>query len=171
MPGQDMVKLTRRAAIAGGVAALAGCTTGPRILSYDGPAVTSLVVQKGQRRLLLLNGNTVLKRYTFELGFNPVGHKRFRGDGRTPEGQYWIDRRNPNSSFHLSVGISYPNRSDRAYALARGRNPGGDIFIHGTPQEFVGERDWTAGCIAVTNTEVEEIFAMVQTRTPIWLYA
>lgn len=164
------MKLTRRAVVAGGLISLAGCG-GPRFLTYDGPPVTSIVVQKGRRQLHLLNEERTLRTFRFQLGFAPVGHKQFRGDGKTPEGIYRINRRNPQSSFHLSLGISYPNTQDVAYARARGRSPGGDIFIHGTPQEHVGQRDWTAGCIAVRNHEVEDIYAMVRDGTPILLYA
>ena len=90
------------------------------------------------------------------------------GDGRTPEGDYIIDRRNPDSKFHLSIGVSYPNPYDRAFAEALEKSPGGDIFIHGRPPEYQkGGRDWTAGCIAVTDREIEEIYAMVRNGTPI----
>jgi murein L,D-transpeptidase YafK len=93
------------------------------------------------------------------------------GDGRTPEGAYMIDRRNPNSSYHLSVGISYPNAEDLARAKAMGVPPGGNIFIHGTPLEKNRTMDWTAGCIAVTNEEMEDIYAMVREGTPILIQA
>ncbi len=153
----------------GGVATLAGCASAPQLLDYKGPRVTAIVVQKTDRFLHLFHENTVLASYRFELGFAPDGHKREFGDGRTPEGQYWIDRKNPNSEFHLSLGISYPNRADRAAAAAMGKPPGGDIFIHGTPEFYLGARDWTVGCIAVENAEVEFIFAMVDVGTPIWI--
>ena len=119
----------------------------------------------------LLHQTALLKEYKFELGFNPVGHKLQEGDGRTPEGAYRIDRRNPNSRYHLSIGISYPDVNDVAAAQARGVNPGGDIFIHGTPAEWVGKKDWTWGCIAVSNDEMDEIYTMVQTGTKIFIYA
>lgn len=160
------------AASAASTAALAGCAaSGPRFLDYDGPEVTLVVAQKGARTLQLFNNSTLLKSYHFELGFAPVGDKHFEGDGRTPEGLYFIDRSNPRSSYHLSVGISYPNDQDRAFAEAQGRRPGGDIFIHGTPREMRHKRDWTAGCLAVKNEEVEEIFSMVRAGTPILLTA
>ena len=154
--------------LVGAAALLGGCASGPRILDYNGPPVTALMARKADRQLLLLNGDQVLRRYRFQLGFQPEGHKLHQGDGRTPEGQYWIDRRNPQSAYHLSLGISYPNGQDRARAWAMGMSPGGDIFIHGTPREVEGQRDWTAGCIAVTNREIEEIYAMVPTGVPIW---
>ena len=164
---------TRRAALMGGVGALvAGCAG--KFRSYDGPAVTRLRLFKG-RRLLVLDGTAgPLRAYPIGLGFAPMGHKRFEGDGRTPEGSYVIDRRNPDSLFHLSIGISYPNEADTAYAAAQGREPGGDIFIHGGPRPGIDPedvRDWTAGCIAVTDRQIEEVYAMVRDGTPIDIHA
>ena len=118
----------------------------------------------------LISGQSLLRSYQFDLGFAPAGHKAQEGDGRTPEGAYLIDRRNPNSRFHLSLGISYPNANDVADARERGIDPGGDIFIHGTPQRWVGQPDWTWGCIAVQNEQMNEIFAMVETGTKIFIY-
>ena len=164
---------TRRAALMGGVGALlAGCAG--KLRGYDGPSVTRLRMFKADRVLVLDGTAGVLRTYPIGLGFAPVGHKRIKGDGRTPEGSYVIDRRNPDSLFHLSIGISYPNAADTAYAAARGRDPGGDIFIHGGPRrgiDPVGVRDWTAGCIAVTDREIEEIYAMVRDGTPIAIHA
>lgn len=146
-----------------------GCTSS-KFKSYDGPAVTHVVVNKADRRLYLLHDTQILQAYDVGLGFAPVGHKQFQGDGRTPEGTYIIDRRNPNSDYHLSIGISYPNRRDFAAASAVGQSPGGDIFIHG--QRHAARRrkssgDWTYGCIAVSNLEMEQIYAMVRNGTPI----
>ena len=148
---------------------LAGCSTSLPV--YRGPEVTRIQVFKERRVMQFLHHNSLLKQYNFDLGFNPVGHKTQEGDGRTPEGAYLIDRKNPNSQFHLSLGISYPNASDVAQARARGVSPGGDIFIHGTPKRWIGQRDWTWGCIAVTNEEMDEIFPMISTGTKIFLYA
>ena len=167
-----MDRLTRRsfmAAGAGGLLLASGC--GDKFLTYDGPEVTSILAFKGDRTLALLHRDEVLTRYNVELGFNPVGPKQYEGDGRTPEGLYWINRRNPDSSYHLSVGISYPNQRDAVRARLGGRRPGGDIFIHGTPREMEDKDDWTAGCIAVSNREMEEIYAMVRTGIPIHIYA
>ncbi len=148
---------------------VAGCSS--KFKTYDGPEVTRVVVFKEERRMHLLHHEKVLKSYDFGLGFAPTGHKVIEGDGKTPEGHYTINRRNPNSQFHLSVGISYPNDQDRAVARAEGKSPGGDIFIHGRPWKYrKGGRDWTAGCIAVTNKEIEEIYAMVRDGTPISIY-
>lgn len=152
------------------VVALSSCgRPAPQILSYDGPAVTQIYVAKERRRMYLLNGADVLASYDVALGFSPQGHKAASGDGRTPEGLYVIDRRNPQSAYHLSLGISYPNAADRAAAAAVGVEPGGDIFIHGTANKDGGKRDWTAGCIAVTDAEMEHIFAMVPVGTPIYI--
>ena len=147
------------------VATVAGCS---KFKTYNGPEVTRVLIDKGERRMHLLHNEQVLKSYSVGLGFAPAGHKAVEGDGRTPEGEYRIDRRNPNSEFHLSIGISYPNQQDRERAHAVGKSPGGDIFIHGRPwKNRKGGRDWTAGCIAVTNREIEEIYAMVRDGTPI----
>jgi murein L,D-transpeptidase YafK len=156
----------------GGVAALAGCAGDSKFRSYNGPEVTRVIVDKGKRDMFLLHHRKVLKRYKVHLGFAPAGHKRFEGDGRTPEGHYLVDRRNPNSDYHLSIGISYPDPRDIAYAEAMGLSPGGDIFIHGEPNEYaVSRTDWTAGCIAVTNSEIENVYAMVRNGTPITIRA
>ncbi|MEO9779106.1 MAG: L,D-transpeptidase family protein [Sedimentitalea sp.] len=150
--------------------AVAGCSTQSKFRRYNGPEVTSVVVNKGQRRMYLLNNEDILKSYDFDLGFTPTGHKQFEGDGKTPEGTYLIDRRNPRSQYHLSIGISYPNSQDIANAIAAGRRPGGEIFIHGQPNAKKAKgRDWTAGCIAVKNDEIEEIYAMVTDGTLITL--
>ncbi|MFV0492530.1 MAG: murein L,D-transpeptidase family protein [Pseudorhodobacter sp.] len=136
--------------------------------SYNGPEVTQVIISKSDRRMYLLNDQKVLKSYDVGLGFAPEGHKQFEGDGKTPEGNYTIDRRNPNSNYHLSVGISYPNEQDKAFAAEQGKPPGGDIFIHGNTgyrPEYRG--DWTAGCVAVTDREIEDIYAMVNDGTPI----
>lgn len=152
-----------------GVAACS--TTTSKFKQYDGPEVTRVAVFKERRKLFLFNGDKVLKSYDFELGFAPVGPKQFEGDGKTPEGRYLVDKRNPNSNYHLSVGISYPNRNDMAFAQQYGLSPGGDIFIHGQKSKFdKGGDDWTAGCIAVTNREIEDIYAMVRNGTVIDLY-
>ncbi len=118
--------------------------------------------------MFLLHGSEVLKAYDIDLGFEPNGDKSFEGDGRTPEGSYYIDRKNPQSEFHLSLGVSYPNEQDLAEAEELGLNPGGDIFIHGASGR-TGTRgtDWTFGCIAVSNREIEDVYAMVRGGTQI----
>ncbi len=121
-------------------------------------------VYKSQRRMELLREGKVIKRYRIALGDTPVGHKRQQGDERTPEGEYRITYRNPQSRFHLSLRVSYPNEADRRQARVRGVDPGGDIMIHGgTPSWYT--RDWTDGCIAVTDAEIEEIWRLVPVGT------
>jgi len=159
------------ASLAMGIANAA--TAEPTVSSRSLPMAEFLVVFKSKRRLGLyraVNGEPVLLRsYDVDLGFTPRGDKAEFGDGRTPEGTYYINRRNENSAYHLSLGISYPDVSDMAEARAKGLNPGGDIFIHGGPNLFRNrfKRDWTAGCISVNNREIEEIWAMVPLGTPI----
>lgn len=151
------------------VLGLAACGD-PKFRSYNGPAVTKVVVDKTARKMQLFNNDKVLKTYNVGLGFAPVGHKQFEGDGKTPEGLYYIDRRNPNSRYHLSIGISYPNQADIAYAKSQGKEPGGEIFIHGR-SGYRGKNigDWTFGCIAVTDREIEDVYAMVRDGTPIMI--
>ena len=150
-------------------AMLSGCAVSQAPSPIPDAEITQLLVSKEQRRLYLLNGREVVRSYPVDLGFTPDGHKTVEGDGRTPEGLYWINRRNPNSEYHLSLGISYPNATDVAQARARGVSPGGDIFIHGQKTPFQRGRtdDWTWGCIAVKNREIEQIYSMVRLGTPI----
>ncbi len=130
-------------------------------------------VDKAKRTLTLLHGTNVIKRYDISLGPAPTEQKSQEGDGRTPEGRYTIDARNARSHFHLALHISYPDADDRASAQRRGVSPGGDIMVHGLPNGlgWLGKlhlkRDWTDGCIAVTNGEMDEIWAHVPTGTPI----
>lgn len=129
-----------------------------------------IVVLKGARQLMLLRNGGVFQVYPIDLGFRPTGHKVREGDGRTPEGLYEIDWRNPGSRFHLSLRVSYPNAADQARAAALGVAPGGMIMIHGQPNEMNGralQRDWTEGCIAVSNTHMEQIWRAVDDGTPI----
>lgn len=147
---------------------LLACSSGPRFLSYDGPEVTQIRVHKGLRTMELMHFDTVLRSFDIQLGQNPIGHKQHEGDSRTPEGDYIVDRRNPRSAFHLSLGISYPNEEDTARAEEAGLEPGGDIFIHGRgPRMRQARGDWTDGCIAVRDREIEVIYAMVRDGTPI----
>lgn len=139
---------------------------------YDGPEVTRVVVNKTERNMYLMHNDQVLKAYKIDLGFAPTGHKEFQNDGKTPEGRYFINRRNPNSEYHLSLGINYPNEQDVAYARKMGKNPGGDIFIHGGPKLWRDRKkvDWTWGCISVNNKEIEEVYAMVRDGTPVDIF-
>lgn len=147
---------------------LAACGTPSKFKTYNGPEVTRVIVNKGGREMFLMHHDRVLKSHKVDLGFAPKGHKEFEGDGKTPEGEYTVDRRNPDSSFHLSLGISYPNEQDIAFAEAAGKEPGGDIFIHGEPNKLgIFGPDWTAGCISVTNPQIERLYAMVRDGTPV----
>ena len=156
-----------------GLLALAAACGAPdsKFKTYTGPAVTQVVVEKSARKMYLLHDNQVLKAYNVSLGNEPVGRKMFEGDGRTPEGTYYIDRLNPNSRYHLSVGISYPNEQDIALAQSLGMLAGKDIFIHGRGDEgnrlVKGRPDWTAGCIAVSDDEIEDVFSMLRPGVPI----
>jgi len=149
------------------VAACGGNVPPSKFKTYDGPPITGIQVQKAERKMYMLSGTQVVKVYDIALGFEPMGHKQFEGDGKTPEGTYLIDRRNPNSAFHLSLGISYPNANDRINALANGKLPGGDIFIHGDSRRPKQQSDWTWGCIAVTDAEIEDVYAMIREGTVI----
>ncbi|MBM9593820.1 L,D-transpeptidase family protein [Roseitranquillus sediminis] len=143
--------------------AVSGCAS--KFKTYDGPEVTQVQVFKNSRKMYLMHHDQVLRAFDIDLGFAPEGHKVARGDGRTPEGVYTIDRRNPESQFHLSVGIDYPRPVDVDVARAAGFDPGGDIFIHGESKSRIKRRDWTAGCIAVKNDEIEDVYAMVRDGT------
>jgi murein L,D-transpeptidase YafK len=132
-----------------------------------------VIVIKHERSLLLQAGGLTIKRYRIALGQNPEGHKQAQGDGRTPEGLYRIDWRNPRSRYHRSLHVSYPNAADRQRAARAGVNPGGDIMIHGLPARlgWIGPLhralDWTDGCVALTNAEVDELWRAVADGTPI----
>ncbi len=136
-----------------------------------GTLADRVVIEKGARRLSLFSGARTLKVYRIALGTNPVGPKQQEGDGRTPEGTYVIDSRNKNSAYHRALHVSYPNAEDRQRARRRGVSPGGTIMIHGLPNGTgaIGRahilRDWTQGCIAVTNEEIEEIWRLVPNGT------
>jgi murein L,D-transpeptidase YafK len=132
-----------------------------------------VVVNKANRALLLYRGGDVIRSYKIALGRNPTGPKTRQGDGRTPEGTYTISSRNTASAFHRSLRVSYPNAADRERARRLRASPGGDIMIHGLPNKMgaIGAAhrltDWTDGCIAVTNEEIEEIWRLVPDGTPV----
>jgi len=140
--------------------------TAPRIADH-------VLIEKSARKLSLIADGKVLKTYAVALGRHPLGAKTKQGDGRTPEGLYTIDSRIAKSGFHRALHISYPNEQDKSHAAALGVNPGGEIMIHGIRNGlgFVGSlhrrRDWTGGCIAVTNPEIEEIWKAVPDGTPV----
>ena len=145
----------------------------PQGLLPDSLAFDKLVLKKSERRLTAYANGKPVRVYLVALGENPVGHKQFDGDQRTPEGSYSISDKNPDSAYHRSLGISYPSDADRARAERLGKNPGGNIMIHGLPRDFasVGRfhrlTDWTFGSVAVTNEEIEELFQHTRVGTPI----
>jgi len=132
-----------------------------------------VVVFKKQRTLELWGNGKVLRTYKVALGGDPVGPKSERGDHKTPEGDYILDSRNSHSQFYKSIHISYPNAAQRAAAKKRGVSPGGDVFVHGLPNGYgsIGGahrlKDWTDGCVAVTDDEIDEIWKLVPDGTPI----
>jgi len=137
------------------------------------PTADQVVVEKSKRRMYLIKHGVVYQEYRISLGNRPIGHKGKEGDKRTPEGRYVIDYRNPESRFHLSLHINYPSEMDLQLASNNGVSPGGEIFIHGLPNntkhhpsQFRG-RDWTDGCIAINNQEIKEFWALVKDGTPI----
>lgn len=161
----------------GGRAASAG-GAGPMLPGPDGSGSSfeladRIVIEKGARRLYLLRGEDVIVEYPVKLGLNPYGHKQREGDFRTPEGTYHLSRRNPNSEFFLSVEVSYPNPSDRARAREAGVRPGGLIMIHGQPNvprkkpDYYASNDWTDGCIAVSNSDMVDIWQRTRLGIPI----
>jgi len=145
----------------------------PALFAEELPQAEAVLVLKEERKLYLLRDGEPYREYGIALGGNPVGHKQKEGDQQTPEGDYVLDWRNPNSMAHLSLHVSYPNEDDRAQAEARGVSPGGMIMIHGQRNGFgwlgrlVQRWDWTDGCIAVTNVAMEEIWHAVPNGTPI----
>jgi murein L,D-transpeptidase YafK len=128
---------------------------------------------KAGHRLILFKDGKPLKVYRIALGRNPIGNKEREGDGRTPEGLYRIDAHKPDSTFHRALHISYPNADDLQAARGKGVNPGGSIMIHGIRKGlgWIGRLqnlvDWTAGCVAVTNPRIEEIYRAVPDGTPV----
>jgi murein L,D-transpeptidase YafK len=168
-PRSGLLYLTGLVLILTGVA---GCASPP---SAERLAADRVVVRKSERKLVLMNRGKVIRRYRVALGDSPYGPKRREGDERTPEGTYVLDWRNPRSNFYKAIHVSYPNARDLELARAMGVDPGGMIMIHGRPRyvrsprvlkEYDG-RDWTNGCIAVTNAEMDEIWALVRDGTPI----
>lgn len=142
-------------------------THAPAIVNGKRMLADSILVDKSDRKLTLYYRGEEVKTYDIALGRDPVGDKARRGDGKTPEGLYFIEGRNPQSKFHLSLRVSYPTPTQRQRAAARGISAGGDIMIHGLPDAFASvgalhrQQDWTEGCVAVTNEEIDEIWGAV----------
>lgn len=139
----------------------------------DATEIDSIVVFKAQRLMLLIKDGAIVKSYRISLGKDPIGHKVKEGDKKTPEGLYYIESRKQDSRYYKALKISYPNETDRQRAERLNVSPGGLIMIHGLPKELedVGRLhrrlDWTDGCIAVTNEEMDEIWNLVKENTPI----
>jgi murein L,D-transpeptidase YafK len=154
--------------VAGLLCGAFGALAAPIVLRAD-----RVVVLKKERTLQLLNHGKIVKSYRVALGGDPIGPKKQQGDHKTPEGVYILDSRNAHSSYYKSIHISYPNARDRAAALKSHVSAGGDVFIHGLPNgyKWVGKehllKDWTDGCVAVTDEEMDEIWRAVQDGTPI----
>ena len=136
-------------------------------------SIDRILVIKHKRKLIVFSNGEELKAYKISLGKKPFGKKEFEGDNKTPEGIYYINDKNPNSKYHLNLGISFPNESDKKHAEKYNRKPGGLIKIHGLREGFgfIGKFhrifDWTLGCIAVTNKEIEELYQNVPIGTEI----
>jgi murein L,D-transpeptidase YafK len=132
-----------------------------------------VIVRKSERQMYLMHGSTILRTYRVALGLNPVGPKEQEGDSRTPEGHYQLTRRNPHSEYFLSIQVSYPNDKDLQRAKRNRLTPGGSIMIHGLPNDlrrepsYYEQRDWTDGCIAVSDSDMLEIWLMTPQDVPI----
>ncbi|HSM32214.1 MAG TPA: L,D-transpeptidase family protein [Woeseiaceae bacterium] len=139
----------------------------------DFPLADKVVVEKGKRKLHLLKGGVAFRSFDIALGIRPVGDKEKEGDFKTPEGNYLLDAKNPDSEYFLAIHVSYPNSSDRAEARSKGVDPGGAIMIHGQPNDptrseaYYRTQDWTNGCIAVSNSDMIDIWLMTVENTPI----
>ena len=178
MPRNNFVVIT--ASLVFGFAASAGAETplqSSALVSSSVEAALPLadrvVVHKAARKLELLRNGVALRTFKVALGLRPEGHKQFEGDYRTPEGNYRLTRRNPNSEYFLSIQVDYPNAQDVARARNQGLRPGGAIMIHGQPntpkksRDYYSNVDWTEGCIAVSNSDMVEIWLMTPPDTPI----
>jgi murein L,D-transpeptidase YafK len=153
---------------------LALLTIGPSPASSSAIEMADrVIVRKAERRLMLMRGDRVLRTFDVALGLSPTGPKRQEGDFRTPEGTYRLSGRNANSDFFLAIQVDYPRPDDERRASAEGVEPGGMIMIHGQPNrpsrplEYYQKRDWTNGCIAVSNADMVDIWLMTPDNTPI----
>jgi murein L,D-transpeptidase YafK len=167
--------------IAAVIVPLAACSTDEPLLSavptansdpyivntYQGPTADYVLILKGERRMILYRQGQPLKEYSIGLGWDPVGPKTVQGDGKTPEGRYYIDYHNPNSKYYKALHISYPNPTDKLRASSIGYSPGGGIMIHGIAPEhaYMGRYTRTEGCIAVTNQDIDELWNLIPDHT------
>lgn len=139
----------------------------------EGVKIERIVVSKDRKEIYLISGETMLRVFPVAFGSNPVGHKQFEGDGKTPEGIYYVDYKNPDSEYTKALHISYPNKKDVEFAQSQGKSAGGDIMIHGLPRDerkrqlvgLIHPMNWTRGCVAVTNEQIEDIYSLVQENT------
>ena len=137
------------------------------------PVADRVIIEKADRKLHLMQNGAVFRTFDIALGIRPNGDKEYEGDFRTPEGTYLLDTRNPNSEYFLSIHVSYPNGQDIREARAKGVDPGGAIMIHGQPnvptrsEAYYRTQDWTNGCIAVSNSDMIDIWLMTSENTPI----
>ena len=145
----------------------------PAVNAGEFPIADLVIVEKDKRKLHLVRDGEPFRTFDIALGIRPNGDKQQEGDFRTPEGRYILDSRNPNSEFFLSIHVSYPNQQDRREARSMGVDPGGAIMIHGQPNEpsrseaYYRTQDWTNGCIAVSNSDMIDIWLMTGENTPI----
>ena len=151
---------------------LATCWLAP-VRAGEFPVADTVIVEKAARKLHLMQKGKVFRTFDVVLGIRPDGDKQQEGDFRTPEGRYVLDTRNPHSEFFLSIHVSYPNRQDRREARQKGVPPGGEIMLHGQPnvptksESYYRSQDWTNGCIALSNSDMIDIWLMTGENTPI----
>ena len=133
--------------------------------------IDMIIIEKSFRVIKLMENGIIVKQYPIDLGFDPVGHKHFKGDGRTPEGLYYISNKTTNSDYYLSLQISYPNKWDKRNALFLNKDAGNYIMIHGEPNIKINKKtkDWTNGCIALTNPDIKELNRYVLINTPVYI--
>ena len=170
MPGR-LLTLCLASALLLLVSADPGLQGGAR--ANDFPVADKVLVEKGKRKLHLMKGGVAFRSFDIALGIRPIGDKEKEGDFKTPEGNYLLDAKNPDSEYFLAIHVSYPNSQDRAEARSKGVDPGGAIMIHGQPNDptrseaYYRTQDWTNGCIAVSNSDMIDIWLMTADNTPI----
>jgi murein L,D-transpeptidase YafK len=170
-PSQNRRKILCLASILAAASMCVGVVS--KLGAQTATKVDRIVVEKSKRTLTLLDGRKTVKTYKVALGGQPVGAKDRQGDHKTPEGIYSVDAKNPNSQFYKALHLSYPNPADRANARKLGVSPGGDVEIHGLGSKWgwLGAKhrltDWTDGCVALTNEEIDEIYPLINVGTTV----
>ena len=170
MPGRPLVVSALSALL---ILVGAGPGTQGIARANDFPVADKVLVEKSKRKLHLLRGGVAFRSFDIALGIRPIGDKEKEGDFKTPEGNYLLDARNPDSEYFLAIHVSYPDSQDRAEARSKGEDPGGAIMIHGQPNDptrseaYYRTQDWTNGCIAVSNSDMIDIWLMTAENTPI----